>query len=66
MTESKIAAVSADQPTRRLGAALVLAAAFGLAGGAIGLTGCETIKGVGEDVTNAGEALDDAVTGDDG
>ncbi|MFK7962152.1 MAG: entericidin [Phycisphaerales bacterium] len=45
---------------------MVLAAAFGLAGGAIGLTGCETIKGVGEDVTNAGEALDDAVTGDDG
>lgn len=51
---------------RRLGLGLVLVAAAGLLGSASVLTGCETIKGVGEDVTNAGEALDDAVTGDDG
>ncbi|MEM9495875.1 MAG: entericidin A/B family lipoprotein [Pseudomonadota bacterium] len=28
------------------------------------LSACETIKGVGRDVENAGEALDDAVDGD--
>ncbi|MCB1724587.1 MAG: entericidin A/B family lipoprotein [Gammaproteobacteria bacterium] len=25
------------------------------------LSGCETIKGVGRDITNAGEAIEDAV-----
>lgn len=30
------------------------------------LTACETIQGIGRDVTNAGEALEDAVDGDDG
>ncbi|MEX0645289.1 MAG: entericidin A/B family lipoprotein [Parvularculaceae bacterium] len=30
------------------------------------LAACETIQGVGRDVTNAGEALEDAVDGDDG
>jgi predicted small secreted protein len=28
------------------------------------LASCETVKGVGRDVTNAGEALDDAVDDD--
>ncbi len=27
----------------------------------IGLTACETVKGVGRDVTNAGQALDNAI-----
>lgn len=27
----------------------------------IGLTACETVKGVGRDVTNAGQALDKAI-----
>ena len=32
-----------------------------LAGGFLALTlGCETIKGVGRDITNAGEAIEDA------
>jgi len=29
------------------------------------LASCETIKGVGRDVESAGEAIDDAVDGDD-
>ena len=28
------------------------------------LASCETIKGVGRDIENAGEAIDDAVDGD--
>lgn len=28
------------------------------------LSACETIKGVGRDIENAGEAIDDAVDGD--
>jgi len=28
------------------------------------LSSCETIKGVGRDIENAGEAIDDAVDGD--
>jgi predicted small secreted protein len=32
-----------------------------LVGGLLSLTlGCETIKGVGRDITNAGEAIEDA------
>ena len=27
----------------------------------LGAAGCETIKGVGRDITNAGEAIEDAV-----
>lgn len=28
---------------------------------ALGLSACETVKGAGRDITNAGEALDDAL-----
>ncbi|WP_375202624.1 entericidin A/B family lipoprotein [Hyphococcus sp.] len=38
---------------------LTLLLAFGLF-----LTSCETIKGAGRDITNAGEAIDDAVDKD--
>jgi predicted small secreted protein len=35
--------------------------AFLLVASVIALSGCETIKGAGRDITNAGEALEDAV-----
>jgi predicted small secreted protein len=35
--------------------------AFLLVTSVIALSGCETIKGAGRDITNAGEALEDAV-----
>jgi len=38
---------------------LALLLSFGLL-----LSACETIKGAGRDITNAGEAIDDAVSGD--
>lgn len=38
---------------------LALFLAFGLF-----LASCETIKGVGRDIENTGEAIDDAVSGD--
>ncbi|GAB5561318.1 MAG: hypothetical protein SynsKO_29650 [Synoicihabitans sp.] len=41
----------------------ILTSLFALTFTAAAFTGCQTIKGAGQDIENAGHALDDAVDG---